>query len=189
MITGVELVKYLLKNYGPLPQKKLQKLAYMAEIEYIQKHGKRLSDLSFIKYYYGPYSLDITSIEDLEEDIIIKEEQSGSFAPKMSELVKGGDNNIDINPKVADELNNLLKPYINKNGSQLAKTADNTEPFLEAKNLKDPLDLDGYAWYYKTINSDQFWEKVKEKDEENKKNNVYGKHIIKDDSELDALFS
>jgi uncharacterized phage-associated protein len=87
MISGVELVKYLLKNYGPLPQKKLQKLAYMAEIEYIKKHGKRLSDLSFIKYYHGPYSPDITNIEDLEEDIIIKEEPSGPFIKKMSELI------------------------------------------------------------------------------------------------------
>jgi hypothetical protein len=84
---------------------------------------------------------------------------------------------------------NLLEPYVNKNGLQLEKKADNTEPFLEAESLKDPLDLDGYAWYYKTINSDQFWEEVKKKDEENKKNNVYGRHIIKDDSELDELFS
>jgi len=189
MINGVELVKYLLKNYGPLPQKKLQKLAYIAEIEYIKKYGERLSDLSFIKYYHGPYSMDITNIEDLEDDIIIKEEQSGNFIKKMSELIGRKNNNINIKPEIAEELKELLSPYINKSGAQLEKKADNTEPFLEAENLKDPIDLDRYAWYYKTINSSQFWDDVKKKDEENKKNHIYGKHIIKDDSELDSLFS
>ena len=71
MISGVQLVEYLLKEYGPLPQKKLQKLTYLAEIEYIKKHGERLTDLSFKRYYFGPYSDDIRNIEDLEENIII----------------------------------------------------------------------------------------------------------------------
>jgi hypothetical protein len=47
MISGIQFVEYILKKYGPLPQKKLQKLAYVSEIQYIKKRGKRLSDLSF----------------------------------------------------------------------------------------------------------------------------------------------
>ncbi len=85
-ISGVDLVKYLLSKYGPLSQKKLQKLAYFAEYEHIKKYGERLSDLSFKRYYYGPYSEDIKNIEDVEENVIIKEQDNG-YLTKLSELV------------------------------------------------------------------------------------------------------
>jgi uncharacterized phage-associated protein len=189
MISGVQLVEYLLKKYGPLPQKKLQKLAYLAEIQYIKKHGDRLSDLSFKKYYYGPYSVDIRNIEDLDENIVIREEANGLYSSKVSELIdKESINPIDDN-NLSQQIDSALFPYCDKTGAELQEEADKTEPFLEAENFNDPIDLDGYAWYYSKVNSDDFWEAATRKDDHNKKNHVYGKHIVKEDSELNSLFS
>ena len=44
MLTRVQLVENILIIAGLLPQKKLQKLAYLAEIRYAEKYGARLSD-------------------------------------------------------------------------------------------------------------------------------------------------
>ncbi len=184
-LSGVDLVKYLLSKYGPLPQKKLQKLSYFAEYEYIKKYGKRLSDLSFKRYYFGPYSEDIKNIEDLEEDIIIKE-QVHNNPTKESELIN---ENFKINNKIANIIDNLIKPYINKNGKQLEELADKTEPYIDAEDFDMPINLDDYAWFYSEVNSDDFWKNVEEIDKENIKKGIYGKHIIKDDSDIDSLFS
>ena len=189
MISGVQLVEYLLKEYGPLPQKKLQKLAYLAEVQYIKKHGERLSDLSFRKYYYGPYSVDIRNIEDLDENIVIREELNGIYSSKLSELI----NKESVNPiedsNLCQEIDSNLLSYSGETGAKLQEEADKTEPYLEAEKFNDPIDLDGYAWYYSKVNSDEFWEAVARKDEHNRKNHVYGKRIIKDDLELNSLFS
>ncbi len=189
MVSGVQLVEYILKKYGPLPQKKLQKLAYLAEVEYIKMYGVRLSDLSFKRYYYGPYSTDITNIEDLDDNIIIREEASGNYISKVSELI----NEENVNPidddNISQEIDAALLPYREKTGAELQEEADKTQPFLETENFNDPIDLDGYAWYCSKVNSKEFWETADRKEDENKKNHIYGKHIIKDDSELNTLFS
>lgn len=189
MTSGVQLVEYLLVKYGPLPQKKLHKLAYLSEIQYIKKHGVRLSDLSFKRYYYGPYSDDIRNIEDLDENIVINEAINGIYPVKLSSIV-----NKEVVKPIEDidlqnEIDSLLIPYKDKSGGDLEQEADNTEPFLETETLGEKIDLDGYAWYYNKINSDEFWEEAIKKDEYNKTHNVYGKHIIREDSELDSLFS
>ncbi len=184
-ISGVDLVKYLLSKYGPLPQKKLQKLSYFAEYEYVKKYGKRLSDLSFKRYYFGPYSEDIKNIEDLEEDIIIKE-KVGTNPAKESELIN---EDFKIDNKTAGIIDNLIKPYINKNGKELEKLADETEPYIDAEDFDNPIDLDSFAWFYGEVNSDDFWKNAEEIDKENIRKGIYGRHIIKDDSDIDSLFS
>ena len=82
MLTRVQLVENILIIAGPLPQKKLQKLAYLAEIRYAEKYGARLSDLSFIRYYYGPYSSDIRNIEDEDDNIVIEGIQQNVYPMK-----------------------------------------------------------------------------------------------------------
>lgn len=187
MISGIQLVEYLLKEYGPLPQKKLQKLAYLAEIEYIKKHGERLTDLSFKRYYYGPYSEDIRNIEDLEENIIVNETQSGSFSSKESALMDSRDIEPIKSKALQEEMHSLIGKYVKKSGKSLETIADNTEPFLETEKHNDPIDLDGYAWYYSKVNSQEFWKAAEDADKKNEKNHVYGKHVIHDSSELDSL--
>ncbi|WP_287961270.1 hypothetical protein, partial [Acidiplasma sp.] len=83
----------------------------------------------------------------------------------------------------------LIKPYIDKNGSELEKLADKTEPYIYAEDFNNPIDLDSYAWFYSEVNSGVFWKNAEKIDKENIKKGIYGKHIIKDDSDIDSLFS
>lgn len=184
-ISGSDLVKYLLSKYAPLPQKKLQKLSYFAEYEYIKKYGKRLSDLSFKRYYYGTYSEDIRNIEDLEENIIIKE-LAGVNPAKESELVN---QDFKIDPENESIIDNIIKPYLEKNEKELEEMADGSNPYMDAESFGSSIDLDGYAWFYSEVNSDDFWKNAEEIDKENIRKGIYGRHIIKDDSDIDSLFS
>ncbi|MEM3845040.1 MAG: DUF4065 domain-containing protein [Candidatus Parvarchaeota archaeon] len=159
----MELVEIILKHAGPVPQKKLQKLAYLCEIEYIMKHGQRLSDLTFKRYYYGPYSDNIKNIENSDNS--------------RANIIK---------PEIEQELVSYIKKYNEKSIRELKSIADNTDPYLETEKINDPIDLDGYAWYYSKINSDDFWKATEMKDEENIKNGIYGKHIIKNKEELNS---
>ncbi|MEM0073085.1 MAG: DUF4065 domain-containing protein [Thermoplasmatales archaeon] len=184
MISGVELVEFILKHAGPVPQKKLQKLAYLCEIEYIIKHGQRLSDLTFKRYYYGPYSDDIRNIEGLDDNIVTEEKTNGLYTLKESKIKTSRAGTIK--PEIEQELVSYIKKYNEKSGKELESIADNTDPYLETEKINDPIDLDGYAWYYSKINSDDFWKAVEMKDEENIKNGVYGRHIIKNKEELNS---
>ena len=170
------------------PKKKLQKLAYLAEIEYIIKHGERLSDLSFKRYYYGPFSDDIRNVEDLEENIVIIEKKKGNYIVKESELKDKNDQNHFLKGKLQNEIELLIEKYLSKTGKELENIVNNTEPFLETEKLNDPIDLDGYAWFYGQVNSEQFWKNVEKKDEENEANHIYGKSIVKTESDFESLF-
>ncbi len=172
MLTGVQLIENILKIAGPLPQKKIQKLAYLAEIEYAEKHGARLSDLSFIRYYYGPFSSDIRNIEDEDDNIVTEEVQQETYPAKKSRIV--APEKVDkLEPEIESHLKEVITKYIEKTGKELEIIADNTEPFGETVNFKDPIDLEGYAKYHAIIGSDNFLKEIMEKDEENQRKGLY----------------
>jgi hypothetical protein len=45
MISGKDLVEYIINYFGEVNAKQLQKLAYLTELEYMKAHGERLTDL------------------------------------------------------------------------------------------------------------------------------------------------
>lgn len=172
MINGKDFVKYINYYFKKIGNKQLQKIAYLTELEYMIRHGERLSDLEYYKYYYGPYSFDISEIK---EEVEIDELQD--------------DNAIYIDSLLKNELDDIFKNFKGRTGYELELMADTTEPFIDADYIREKLDLAGYAEYYKALLSDKVWDDVNRIDEENKKNGVYGKVIIKDKSELKSIFS
>ena len=132
---------------------------------------------------------DIKNIEDLDENIVINEVINENIQVKLSRIV-----NEEVVKPIEDidlqnEIDSLLTPYKDKSAEELEEESGKTEPLLETENIGEKIDLDGYAWYYNKINSDEFWEEVIKKDEYNKNHNVYGKFIIRENSKLDSQFS
>ena len=176
MLTRAQLVENILIIAGPLPQKKLQKLAYLAEIRYAEKYGARLSDLSFIRYYYGPYSSDIRNIEDEDDNIVIEGIQQNVYPMKKSKII--APEKVDkLEPEIEDYLKEVITQYNDKTEEDLEIIADNTEPFRETGNFKDPIDLDGYAKYHAIIGKKNFIKVVMEKDKVNARKGLY--HSVK----------
>ena len=71
----------------------------------------------------------------------------------------------------------------------MEEIADVTEPFLDVEEMNEKIDLDGYVEYYKALLSGKFWENAIKTREDNEKKGIYGKTVIKDKSELKAIFS
>ena len=69
MINGKDLIEYIIDHFGKVNAKQLQKIAYLTELEFMKKHGERLSNLEFVKLFYGPYSFSIKEIEEEDENI------------------------------------------------------------------------------------------------------------------------
>ena len=56
-----------------------------------------------------------------------------------------------LEPEIEDYLKEVITQYNDKTEEDLEIIADNTEPFRETGNFKDPIDLDGYAKYHAII--------------------------------------
>lgn len=196
MINGKDLVEYIISHFDNVNAKQLQKVAYLTELEYMKRHGKRLSNLQFVKLFYGPYSFGIKEIEEEDENIQItvdsdfiiwKNEKMPLYTYKQSRLKNN--KSIDIDPIVKEELSEIFKKFKGKTGKELEEIADITEPFIDIESMGDKIDLDGYAEYYKALLSNKFWENAIKTREDNEKKGTYGKTVIREKSELKYIFS
>lgn len=69
------IITFFCFKAAPLSTRKLVKLVYLADVYYYQMFGKRLTDVPFKHYLYGPWSPEIEkSLEELCEAGIIREE-------------------------------------------------------------------------------------------------------------------
>lgn len=50
-----EILVQLLSIYGDCTITALMKLAYLSDVAFYSKHQQRISNLNFIRYYYGPF--------------------------------------------------------------------------------------------------------------------------------------
>ena len=196
MINGKDLIECIIDHFGKVNAKQLQKIAYLTELEFMKKHGERLSNLEFVKLFYGPYSFSIKEIEEEDENIqvttdsdyiILKNEKVPVYTYKQSQLRNKKD--FDLDPSLKEELSDIFKKFKGKTGKELEEIADVTEPFLDVEEMNEKIDLDGYAEYYKALLSDKFWGNAIKTREDNEKKGIYGKTVIKDKSELKAIFS
>jgi len=187
MINGEDLVKYIINSFGKISNTQLQKIVYLTELEYMKRHGERLTNFKYVKYRYGPYSPDILNIQNKDQNIIKFNVEDSVYPAIMSMLTIGTE--IKIPSDLKKEIDTIINQFKGKNASELATIAKNTEIYKDAEENNEELDMDGYAEYYKSLLSDEFWENIAKKDEENEKNGIYGKKIIKDVSELKSIFS
>ena len=93
----------------------LIKLVYLGELEAIEKHGKRFTDLTFIHYRHGPYSSELQNFHESNE--------SFPFNPENKDL-----DLLDV----AESIVNKWKPIVLGGGIQgLINKTYHTLPFQE----------------------------------------------------------
>ena len=60
-----DIIVYFTFKAKHLTERRLAKLIYIAEIYSIEKFGRRLSEIKFFNYYYGPWSPEVDHTEEL----------------------------------------------------------------------------------------------------------------------------
>jgi hypothetical protein len=88
-----DIIVYLTFKTKYLTEIRLTKLIYIAEIYSIEKFGRRLSEINFLSYYYGPWSQEI------------------SFA---GEMLSGGDILIEFDTTLHGHDASFFKPNVDK---------------------------------------------------------------------------
>lgn len=141
------VLQFLISKSDYLTEKRMQKLFYIAEIEYIQKYGKRFSDVTFISHKHGMYSFDIKYLLDTLEDegkitSVFKKTKDGYdaqfFHPNKRKII------IELNDKRIEILNAIIKNFIFRSTEEIIKFAKSTKPY-KTTPLGKKIDLERYA--------------------------------------------
>ncbi|SHH27338.1 Panacea domain-containing protein [Thermosipho atlanticus] len=56
---ALQIIVELLRNTEPLIKTKLVKLLFLIDMKFLEIYGKKMSELTYVRYFYGPYSRDI----------------------------------------------------------------------------------------------------------------------------------
>ncbi|HOV98634.1 MAG TPA: DUF4065 domain-containing protein [Bacteroidota bacterium] len=71
------------QNRITMGKTKLIKMLYLAEVEYAQETGKRLTTLEWIYYFHGPYSFELEKILN-GSDFLVREERKSKDGKKYT---------------------------------------------------------------------------------------------------------
>ena len=108
-----ELIKYLIYNMNLPTITSITKMLYLIDLAAVSSAGKKITNLNFIRYYYGPYDSSIKNILDEmilkhETDVDVKFLPNGEpylvyRSPKgVAECLYNGDNENIVNDLVND---------------------------------------------------------------------------------------
>jgi len=139
------------KSTRPLSARRIQKLAYLAELRAIEKLGRRLTDADFINYKHGPWSLEVAlAAEEAPELQMSKEETPkgiGRFfspAQNKAKIHALGKEEIDL-------LHAFVADWIRVDTDALVKAAKTSPPFIWTANLRDPIPFEEYGNFVKSF--------------------------------------
>ncbi len=182
-----ELIEFIIGQSGTLTSKKLQKMVYLIELEYIKKHGERLSNLVFKNWHYGPYSEDIKKIQEEDDTILLTVKNTNlNREAHISKLQK--EPKINISQTLEKEITDYIDKYIHYDTTELEKKSKNTEPFLDTEK-GEIIDLDGYAEFYKNISNEGFWNCVEKYEKEWKEIPKEKRLVFKNFEDLKEYYS
>ena len=146
------LSSYMERIGGKPTKTKLLKLAYLAEVEYMRQHRKRLTDASWIYFLYGPY-IDVYD-DILNQDFEVEEVETEDEYTAL--LVSSAHRTSDREPSYDSKM--AVSAVVNEFGSLTLKDLLNhvyfeTEPMIAVERRGQPLDFSTVmlAEYYKVI--------------------------------------
>jgi len=141
------ILLYLISNSKYLTEKRLQKLFYIAEIEFIHRFGQRMSIVDFINHKHGMYSFHIKHFIDcLDDDGKIKsvfKKTKDDYDAHFYHLNKK-DIVIELDDERVEILNNILEKFAYNITENIIKYAKSTKPFKETP-YGEKIDLDNYV--------------------------------------------
>jgi len=138
------IIYFLIKNSNNLGKTKLMKLIYLADYEFFKLYNKKISNLDYIRWDFGPFSPDIYDCLDCMADIgIIAMQKFKSFyklRDYFSFRTKQEFNfNENLESNEIDFFKHILSKYDAMEIDDIKKITYKTEPMIEAKNKGDLL--------------------------------------------------
>lgn len=148
-----DIIIYLTRKMPYLTEIRLNKLIFAAEIYYIEKYGKRMTDIPFIHYHYGVWSPRIGAEAALISgtDILVKTgktpegHESTFFVPVETKEVL-----VNISEEKISILEDIVRDWQFEPTEKLIEFTKSTIPYRRSK-FGEVLDLDRYARLMKLV--------------------------------------
>ena len=158
-----DIIVYLAHKTCHLTEERLNKLIYIGEMYSAEILGKRLTDVPFKNYFYGPWSARIC--DEGEEiagvDIDVKREKTlDGHEATFFVKIEGRKMEIDLSEEKTAVLDKVLEDWGFKPTDNLVKFAKSTRPFRRSEP-GEVLDLERYVGLVKIVYSKEAIEAVK----------------------------
>ena len=129
------LIVYFAFKVRNLTMTKLVKLIYLADFYHLERTKKRITNLRFVNWHYGPYSPAIPNTteeisgSDIEVRSIITSE--GYDAHVIKPIVK--ETEVKLPKDVVSTLQEIVKDWGEKNTEDIIRDAKSTPPYRSSK--------------------------------------------------------
>lgn len=116
------IVTELLRKAGSLTKTKLVKILFLIDLDYYKKKHKKLSNFTYIRYFYGPYPKEIEQILGYLNALgIINYEAHISFEGQTYYLISVNNNDKFKKLKLHQSLDSEAKELIKKIAEKYSK--------------------------------------------------------------------
>jgi len=130
-----DIIIYFTFKTKYLTEIRLTKLIYIAEIYSIKKFGRRLSEINFLTYYYGPWSQEISFAGEvlsggdilLEFDTTLHGYDASFFKPNVDKTT------IDLSEEDVSILDGVLNDWGFKKTPEIIDYAKSTFPYKNSE--------------------------------------------------------
>jgi uncharacterized phage-associated protein len=123
---------------------RLVKLAYLAEVRYLERTGQRLSDADWFSWKHGPYSKKIVHGARDQAPAVVRREERQVLGTTANFYSAGPDCPPDLPAEVSTFLDEFLTVYGHEDTQAVISAAYRTAPFLRARAGKK-IDLRGWG--------------------------------------------
>lgn len=154
-----DIIVYLTSESEYLTQKRLMKLFYLTEIFAIEMIGKRLTNVKFYNYYYGPFSFDVEFVSEVISgyDILIEEGET-KFGYEASFYKAVTKKTPSLTKEEIEVLDEVLKRVKYEKTEIITEFIKESSPY-DTSIFFEEIDFDGYK---ESIDSLYEKEEVKE---------------------------
>lgn len=157
-----DIIVYFTYKMPYLTEIRLNKLIYAAEIYCIEKFGKRLTDIPFMRYHYGPWSPRIGAEGAVISGTDIRIEsrrtpdghESTFFVPIEDKKMS-----VNILEEKIPVLDDVVEDWRFKSTEELIEFTKSTIPYRRSK-FGEVLDLDRHARLMKLVHDKEIIEAV-----------------------------
>ena len=139
------------KSNRPLSSKRIQKLAYLAELRAIEKWGRRLTQADFINYKHGPWSLEVALAAEEAPELQMSKEETPKGIGRFFSPAQNRAKILALDEEEIGLLNEVVTDWIRVDTDALVKAAKTSPPFIWTAKLRDPIPFDEYGKFVKSF--------------------------------------
>jgi uncharacterized phage-associated protein len=135
------------KSAIPLSAKRIQKLAYLAELRAIEKWGHRLTGAKFINYKFGPWSPEVALASEEAPELREETKQTAKGKGRFFSPAKSKAKLNALDKSEIGLLKEVISDWIRVPTDALVAATKTTPPFIWTERFGDTVPFQAYETF------------------------------------------